>query len=348
MPKFGSGAKQAKGESEFLQNRNGTLATRWKDSKKVIVLSNCHLPDITTVERTQRDGKKEKTECPVAIADYNKIMGGVDLSDQKIPYNKKLNNVVRSIRKYYKKEQETIISGKVLTQEIRHVYSNIRSCIIFQKRGSVSTMSLLIGMSLSTSDSIPWNISNVYIRYTKHIMPHDYLVTFSPLTVNVILPDSGLCGVSAESAFSCSYAIYLLFCLILPPLAVIILNGILLSSRVCKRGKTVVTPKRNISSGNSNILNADKEVFSIVIFMSFLIVFSFPRSVIDVAVMCGNLKDLLPVITFSVYFFDSLLDILLPVICLGMHPRSRTLLSQAFRKRRESTSPDLDMVSLNL
>ncbi|GFR28257.1 piggyBac transposable element-derived protein 4 [Trichonephila clavata] len=29
MPKFRSGAKLAKGESEFLQNRNGTLATRW-------------------------------------------------------------------------------------------------------------------------------------------------------------------------------------------------------------------------------------------------------------------------------------------------------------------------------
>lgn len=25
-------------------------------------------------------------------------------------------------------------------------------------------------------------------RYTKHVIPHDYLVTFSPLTVNVILP----------------------------------------------------------------------------------------------------------------------------------------------------------------
>ncbi|PRD25284.1 UNVERIFIED_CONTAM: hypothetical protein NCL1_41350 [Trichonephila clavipes] len=27
-----------------------------------------------------------------------------------------------------------------------------------------------------------------FFRYTKHIVPHDYLVTFSPLTVNVILP----------------------------------------------------------------------------------------------------------------------------------------------------------------
>ncbi|GBL83191.1 hypothetical protein AVEN_165391-1 [Araneus ventricosus] len=131
-------------------------------------------------------------------------------------------------------------------------------------------------------------------------------------------------------------------------MAVIIINGILLSSRVCKRGKTVVAPKRNVSSGNSNILNADKEVFSLVIFMSLLIVLSFPRSVLDVAVMCGSLKDLLPVITFSVYFIDSLLGILLPAICLGMHPRSRTLLLQAFRKRRGSTSSDLDMASLNL
>ncbi|GFY67173.1 piggyBac transposable element-derived protein 4 [Trichonephila inaurata madagascariensis] len=84
MPKFERFSKLAKGESEFFQNHNGTLATRWQDSKEVIVLSNCHLPGIATVERTQRDGKKEKTECPVAIADYNKIMGGVELSDQKV------------------------------------------------------------------------------------------------------------------------------------------------------------------------------------------------------------------------------------------------------------------------
>ncbi|GFY68708.1 piggyBac transposable element-derived protein 4 [Trichonephila inaurata madagascariensis] len=85
MPKFGSGAKLAK-ESEFLQNRNGTLATRWQDSKEVIVLSNCHLPDITTVERTQRKWEeKKKTECPLLLLPIiKKIRGGVALPDQKV------------------------------------------------------------------------------------------------------------------------------------------------------------------------------------------------------------------------------------------------------------------------
>ncbi|GFT66396.1 trace amine-associated receptor 6 [Nephila pilipes] len=225
---------------------------------------------------------------------------------------------------------------------------------------------------ITLRNSFIWYLSLLSIeRYTKHIMPHDYLVTFSPLTINVILPglmliiiiqvtgplygwgkyeyiqDYGLCGVSTTSNFGCSYAIYLFICLILPPVSVIIMNGLLLSSRKCKRSRTIVAPKRNISSGNSNILSADKEIVSLVIFMSLVIIFSLPRSIVDACIMCENMENISPGAIFSVYFLDSLLNILLPIICLSMHPNARVLLWRTLA-RTNSVSSDIDMSSLNL
>ncbi|GFY45620.1 uncharacterized protein TNIN_137961 [Trichonephila inaurata madagascariensis] len=211
----------------------------------------------------------------------------------------------------------------------------------------------------------------VTVGYTKHIVPHDYLVTFSPLTVNVILPglmlvviiqvtgplygwgkyeymqDYGLCGVAASTPLGCSYAIYLIICLILPPLSVIIINGLLLSTRICKRSRTIVVPKRNISSGNSHILSADKEVMSLVIFMTLVIILSLPRSMLDAGTMCENVKYVQPGTTFSAYFLDSLLNILLPVICFGIHSNARLLLWQTL-VRSNSVSSDIDLVELNV
>ncbi|PRD25285.1 UNVERIFIED_CONTAM: hypothetical protein NCL1_41351 [Trichonephila clavipes] len=164
---------------------------------------------------------------------------------------------------------------------------------------------------------------------------------------NIIdIRDYGLCGVTASSPLGCSYAIYLIICLILPPLSVIIINGLLLSARICKRSRTIVVPKRNISSGNSHILSADKEVMSLVIFMSLVIILSLPRSMLDAGVMCENVKYLQPGTTFSAYFLDSLLNILLPVICLGLHPNARLLLWQTL-VRSNSVSSDIDLVELN-
>ncbi|GFY56068.1 piggyBac transposable element-derived protein 4 [Trichonephila inaurata madagascariensis] len=80
--------------------------------------SNCLLPDITTVERTQRDGKKEKTECPVAIADYNKIMGGVELSDQKVsPYDFDRKSTKWWKKVFYEVFMTAVVNAYILFQE---------------------------------------------------------------------------------------------------------------------------------------------------------------------------------------------------------------------------------------
>ncbi|XP_050297246.1 piggyBac transposable element-derived protein 4-like [Anthonomus grandis grandis] len=71
-----------KGDSCSLFSNVGVAAYLWKDSKEVIVLSNCHSSEMETVERRQKDGTKATMPCPKAIKDYNSYMGGVDLSDQ--------------------------------------------------------------------------------------------------------------------------------------------------------------------------------------------------------------------------------------------------------------------------
>lgn len=83
MPKkFAEKRKMNRGECEFLANQSNTLAAKWQDTKQVILLSNCHGSDLTSVKRKDKSGTKIDVSCPSAIAFYNEIMGGVDLADQ--------------------------------------------------------------------------------------------------------------------------------------------------------------------------------------------------------------------------------------------------------------------------
>lgn len=82
MPKWDG--KLKRNEYQFLTNSSGTIAARWQNSKEVVVRSNCHKATAVTVKRKQKDGRKKDVLCPEMIEFYNKIMGGVDLSDQKV------------------------------------------------------------------------------------------------------------------------------------------------------------------------------------------------------------------------------------------------------------------------
>ena len=46
-----------KGESEFKGNNNGTLLARWRDTKEVILLSNCHNESSCPVQKKNKDGR---------------------------------------------------------------------------------------------------------------------------------------------------------------------------------------------------------------------------------------------------------------------------------------------------
>ena len=71
-----------KRESGFKCNNNRTLFARWRDTKKVILLSNCHNESSSSIQKKNKDGSGRWVSCPEAIQSYRKIMGGVDLADQ--------------------------------------------------------------------------------------------------------------------------------------------------------------------------------------------------------------------------------------------------------------------------
>lgn len=74
--------KLTKADSVAKSTADGVICFKWQDSKSVMLLSNCHNYDLTTVERKQKDGSKKTVSCPEAISFYNKYMGGVDMTDQ--------------------------------------------------------------------------------------------------------------------------------------------------------------------------------------------------------------------------------------------------------------------------
>lgn len=71
----------SRGDALFLHKAN-TTAVVWMDRKPVHVVSNCHKPTISTVQRKNRDGTIITVNCPTIIQAYNRHMGGVDFSDQ--------------------------------------------------------------------------------------------------------------------------------------------------------------------------------------------------------------------------------------------------------------------------
>lgn len=117
IPVFGN--KLAKGESEFKVNADGFVAARWMDSKEVIMISNCHRPDTEIVKRKQKDGQKIDVTCPTSIATYNKIMGGVDLADQKV----QIYDFDRKSTKWWKKFffkslMAAAVNGHIIHQDV--------------------------------------------------------------------------------------------------------------------------------------------------------------------------------------------------------------------------------------
>lgn len=66
---------------DFRMSKQGVTVYKWMDNEGVLVVSNFHGSEVTTVTRTQKDGFKKEFTCPVAVRDYNESMGGVDKAD---------------------------------------------------------------------------------------------------------------------------------------------------------------------------------------------------------------------------------------------------------------------------
>ncbi|GFQ91708.1 rho guanine nucleotide exchange factor 10-like protein [Trichonephila clavata] len=96
------------------------MCARWLVSKEVMMLSNGQEAKHAKVNRTMKDGSKE-FECPVAIELYNKIMGGVDLADQRA----NVYELDRKLCKWWKKVFFRLLGAQWSTHRLRNVNSNI-------------------------------------------------------------------------------------------------------------------------------------------------------------------------------------------------------------------------------
>jgi hypothetical protein len=63
---------------------NETRFTVWQDTKEVLLLTTAFHPkvEVTTVQRTQKNGTREAVSCPMVVKEYTKRMGVVDRFDQ--------------------------------------------------------------------------------------------------------------------------------------------------------------------------------------------------------------------------------------------------------------------------
>lgn len=108
--------KMEKGDSVARSTDDGVICFKWKDTKEVLLLSNCHGNDITTVDRKQKDGSKKSVSCPEAIAFYNKYMGGVDMTDQYTV----LYDIDRKSTKWWKRVFQRLLMTAVTNAWVLH------------------------------------------------------------------------------------------------------------------------------------------------------------------------------------------------------------------------------------
>ena len=91
--------RSKRGNFRFV--RDGQVATvQWRDNKTISVASNFHLMNEAkkVFRRCKVDGRFQRLKLQQPIADYNRYMGGVDLSDQIIGKY----NVLRKTDKWWK------------------------------------------------------------------------------------------------------------------------------------------------------------------------------------------------------------------------------------------------------
>ncbi|KAK9753499.1 Transposase IS4 [Popillia japonica] len=110
-----------RGESDYLVSNDGILATRWNDTKEVLLMSNCHRPTPGIAKRILKTGKKTDIDCSDAIMFYNKFMGGVDLADQKVStydLDRKSTKWWRKV--FYKLLMSAIVNSWIIFNEIKN------------------------------------------------------------------------------------------------------------------------------------------------------------------------------------------------------------------------------------
>lgn len=128
--------KLKRGQSTFRCSNTGLLCTKWQDTKDVMILSNCHKPDLTTITKKNRGGEQETVECPEVVAFYRQKMGGVDRADQLIG----LYQHDRKSTKWWKKVFYTCLTMSAVNAWI--MYNDLR-----REKDKISFLSFLVDLA---------------------------------------------------------------------------------------------------------------------------------------------------------------------------------------------------------
>ncbi|XP_008189411.1 piggyBac transposable element-derived protein 3-like, partial [Acyrthosiphon pisum] len=81
IPIIHDDSKLARGSTDYKITDSGIEVFKWKDTKSVLLASNYHGTEKTTVLRKNKQGVSTEIPCPQIIKDYNNYMG-VDHADQ--------------------------------------------------------------------------------------------------------------------------------------------------------------------------------------------------------------------------------------------------------------------------
>ena len=74
--------KTMKRGDSIMRHKGNTTSTVCMDKRPMYAVSNAFMPELTTVKRKNADGTSCRVSCPAIIANYNRSMSGVDLTDQ--------------------------------------------------------------------------------------------------------------------------------------------------------------------------------------------------------------------------------------------------------------------------
>lgn len=120
LPKLN--AKLDRGQSEMACCKEGLLGVKWQDTKEVLAISNCHKANLSTTKRKLKDGTKKTVDCPEVMVDYNRFMGGVDLTDQMVTMYELDRRSSKWWRKvFYRLFMTAIYNSYVIHRELRHL-----------------------------------------------------------------------------------------------------------------------------------------------------------------------------------------------------------------------------------
>ena len=97
LPSQLKSTKVKKNDSKGVINSDGIRVVKYKDQRDVYMISTFHGVDTEETGRSNRHG--EAISKPTVIMDYNRVKGGIDLSDQMIAYYSPAHKSVKWFRK---------------------------------------------------------------------------------------------------------------------------------------------------------------------------------------------------------------------------------------------------------